>query len=229
MKLRQRMTLAVAAMTIVAAALVVGGRALAAAADSAGTADAPDTGEKRPSDGMPVSGIGLAILAGGGVTEFTEATTRYETRLGGSWDVRAVVATRRLIGFEASYIGSASPINGLGLSGDSKLVRNGIEGALRLQAPLRYRSALLEPYVLGGAGWNAYRVTNADSSTASTATNSDNALVLPFGVGFMVGYKGFLGDVRCTVRPTYQQTSLVTQGANGLSNWDAGAMIGFEF
>jgi hypothetical protein len=225
MKLRQRMTLAVVAMTIVAA----GGAALAAAADSAGTGAAPDTGQKRPSDGTPVSKLGLAILAGGGVTDFTQATTRYETRLGGSWDVRVMVATRHWLGFEASYIGSASPIKGLGLSGDSKLVRNGIEGALRFQAPLRYRSALLEPYALGGAGWNAYRVTNADAATASTATNSDNTLVLPFGVGFMVGYKGFLGDVRYTVRPTYQQTLLATQGASGLTNWDAGAMIGFEF
>jgi hypothetical protein len=225
MKLRLRTTLAVAALTIV----VAGGGAVAATADSADAGAAPDTGEKRAPDGKPVSKLGLAILAGGGVTDFTQGTTRDETHLGGTWDVRVTIATRHWIGFEASYIGGASPIEGLGLSSNSKLVRNGIEGALRVQAPLRRQCMLLEPYILGGAGWNAYRVTNVDPSTASISTNSDNTLVLPFGVGFMVGYKGLVGDVRYTVRPTYQQTLLANQGANGLTNWDAGAMIGFEF
>jgi hypothetical protein len=225
MKLRHRMTLAVATMMVVAA----GGGSFAATADSADAGAAPDTGEKRASDGTPVSKMGLAILAGGGVTDFTQGTTRDETRLGGTWDVRVTIATRHWIGFEASYIGSASPIQGLGLPSNSKLVRNGIEGALRVQAPLRHQSMLLEPYILGGVGWNAYRVTNVDASTASVSTNSDNTLVLPFGVGFMIGYKGFVGDVRYTVRPTYQQTLLSNQGANDLTNWDAGAMIGFEF
>jgi hypothetical protein len=225
MKLRLRMTLAVAAMAVVAA----GGATFAAPADSAGAGAAPDTGEKRVPDGKPVSKIGLAVLAGGGVTDFTQGTTRDETHLGGTWDVRVLMATRHWIGFEASYIGSASPIEGLGLSSNSKLVRNGIEGALRVQAPLRHQCMLLEPYILGGLGWNTYRVTNAELPTASVSTNSDNTLVLPFGVGFMVGYKGFVGDVRYTVRPTYRQTLLVDQGANGLTNWDAGAMIGFEF
>ncbi|HSY40938.1 MAG TPA: hypothetical protein VLA79_15475, partial [Polyangia bacterium] len=81
MKLRQGMTLAVAAMTVV----VGGGGAFAAPADSGGPRD---TGEKRASDGTPVSKMGLAILAGGGVTDFTQGTTRDETRLGGTWDVR---------------------------------------------------------------------------------------------------------------------------------------------
>jgi len=225
MKLRQGMTLALAAMTVVAG----GGGAFAAPADSADAGGPRDTGEKRASDGTPVSKMGLAILAGGGVTDFTQGTTRDETHLGGTWDVRVIFGTRHWIGFEASYVGGASPIEGLGLSSNSKLVRNGIEGALRVQAPLRHQCTLLEPYILGGVGWNAYRVTNANVSTSSVATNSDNTLVLPFGVGFMVGYKGFVFDVRYTIRPTYQQTLLANQGANGLTNWDAGGMIGFEF
>jgi len=224
MRLRQGMTLAVAAMIVV----VGGGRAVASPADSADAGGPRDTGQKRASDGTPVSKLGLAILAGGGVTDFTQGTARDETHLGGTWDVRVLFGTRHWIGFEASYIGSASPIEALGLSSNSKLVRNGIEGALRVQAPLRHQCTLLEPYILGGVGWNAYRVTNP-GPTASVTTNSDNTLVLPFGVGFMVGYKGFVGDVRYTIRPTYQQTLLPNQGANGLTNWDAGAMIGFEF
>ena len=123
---------------------------------------------------MPDSKIGLAVMAGGGVTDFTQGATRNETTVGGSWDVRALVATRTWIGFEASYIGGANPIKALGVSGNSKLVRNGVEGALRVQLPLYHRSTLLEPYVVGGVGWNSYRVTYVNSYSASVTTSGDN-------------------------------------------------------
>ena len=217
-------------MTLMATAIamVVGGgaAALAASADAGG---ASDTGEKPASPRKPDSKIGLAVMAGGGVTDFTQGSTRNETTVGGSWDVRALVATRTWIGFEASYIGGANPIKALGASGNSKLVRNGVEGALRVQLPLYHRSTLLEPYVVGGVGWNSYRVTYVNTYSASVTTSGDNTVAVPLGVGFMVGYKGVVVDLRSTLRPTYRQTILGNQGASGLSNWDAGAMIGFEF
>ena len=214
-------------MTLMAAAiaLVVGGEA-AAAADAGG---ASDRGEKPAPRAMPDSKIGLAVMAGGGVTDFTQGATRNETTVGGSWDVRALVATRTWIGFEASYIGGANPIKALGVSGNSKLVRNGVEGALRVQLPLYHRSTLLEPYVVGGVGWNSYRVTYVNSYSASVTTSGDNTVAVPLGVGFMVSYKGVVIDLRTTFRPTYRQTILGDQGATGLTNWDAGAMVGFEF
>jgi hypothetical protein len=228
MKVKHEVIVVAAAITMV----VGGGAAVAAPAATADPADAGgahDTGEKRAPHGIPDSGIGLAILAGGGVTDFTQGTTRAETDVGGSWDVRLMVATRYRIGFEASYIGGANAIKGLGLSGNSKLVRNGIEGAFRVQAPLYHRKTLLEPYVFGGLGWNTYRVTNVNSDLASVTTNGDNMVSVPLGAGFMVGYKGFVGDLRYTFRQTSQQTILADLGTNGLTNWDAGAMIGFEF
>jgi hypothetical protein len=33
---------------------------------------------------MPASGFGMAILAGGGVTDFTQGNTRAQTGMGGS-------------------------------------------------------------------------------------------------------------------------------------------------
>jgi hypothetical protein len=191
----------------------------------------PDTGEQPEPmrRWMPASGFGMAVLAGGGVTDFTESNTRNQTGTGGSWDVRFDVGTRYFVGFEGSYIGGANSINGLGLGGNSTLVRNGLEGALRINLPLYAKDTLLEPYIFGGAGWNSYRVTNVNSFTASVTTNSDNVVSVPLGVGFSVGYKGFMGDLRYTIRPTYQQTILSGQGSSGLTNWDAGAMIGYEF
>ena len=151
--------------------------------------------------GLPDSKIGLAIMAGGGVTDFTEGTTRNETTVGGSWDVRALVATRTWIGFEASYIGGANPIKALGVSGNSKLVRNGVEGALRVQLPLYHGSTLLEPYVVAGVGWNSYRVTYVNTYSASVTTSGDNTVAVPLGVGFMVGYKGVRGRLALHAPP----------------------------
>lgn len=180
------------------------------------------------SDGKPDSKIGLAVMAGGGVTDFTQGSTRDQTGMGGSWDVRALVGTRTSVGFEVSYVGGANPIKALGLSGNSKLVRNGVEAAVRLQLPFYHRITLLEPYVLGGLGWNSYRVTSATYS-ASVSSNGDDTVAMPFGAGFMAGYKGFVVDLRSMVRPTFRQTILGGQGATRLTNWETGAMIGFEF
>jgi hypothetical protein len=223
MKLKDAMTLMATAIAMVAGG---GGAAVAAQAAAGGGSD---TGEKRAAPGTPDSKIGLAIMAGGGVTDFTQGATCNETTVGGSWDVRALVATRTRIGFEASYIGGANPIKALGVSGNSKLVRNGVEGALRVQLPLYHRSTLLEPYVVGGVGWNSYRVTFVNSYSASVTTSADDTVAVPLGLGFMLGYKGVVVDLRSTLRPTYRQTILGNQGAAGLTNWDAGAMIGFEF
>ena len=224
MKLKRAMTLAATTLTMIA-----GGATVAATAGADDAAGAPDRGERRAAPGTPDSKIGLAILAGGGVTDFTQGATRDETGMGGSWDVRVLVATRTWFGFEGSYIGGANPITALGSSANSKLVRNGLEGALRVQAPLRYRTTLLEPYVLGGLGWNTYRITYVNLNRASASANGDNTVAVPLGVGFMVGHQGFVVDLRYTIRPTYEQTILGGPGRAGLTNWDAGGMIGFEF
>ena len=196
----------------------------------------PDTGAPPapPPRWEPASSFGMAILAGGGVTDYTDSSTRSETGTGGSWDVRFAVATRRWVGFEGSYIGGANTISGLGLTNSNntaRLIRNGLEGALRINAPLYSNNTLLEPYVLGGVGWNGYRVSNVNSvtQTASISTQSDNTVSVPLGVGFAIGHKGFMADLRYTIRPTYQQTIFTGQGSSALTNWDAGGMLGYEF
>ena len=192
----------------------------------------PDTGlppPQPPPQWEPKSGFGMAILAGGGVTDFTDSATRTTTDTGGSWDVRFAMGTRRWVGFEGAYIGGVNTISGLGLAGTSRLIRSGLEGVLRINAPLHVKDTLLEPYVLGGVGWNGYRISNVNAVTASISARNDNTLSVPFGIGFAVGYKGFLADLRYTVRPTYEQTIFTDQGSTALTNWDAGGMLGYEF
>jgi hypothetical protein len=177
----------------------------------------------------PMSQIGVGIFAGGGVTDFTEGVARNQTNTGGSWTARITAGTRGFIGVEGSYIGGANTVNGLGNS-SATLVRNGLEGALRINIPIYAQNTLLEPYILGGAGWNSYHVTNYSSrANASFTSGTDNTVSVPLAGGFTVGYRGFLADLRYTIRPTYEQNIFLGQSSSALSNWDAGGMLGYEF
>jgi hypothetical protein len=176
----------------------------------------------------PRSGMGLALMVGGGVTDFTGGTTRNETGTGGAWTARLAVATRSIVGFDASYVGGANTLQGLG-SGNATLVRNGLEGALRINAPLYSYDTLFEPYAIAGVGWNTYRIANYNAGTASVSASADNTLSIPLGLGFALGYRGFMADIRYTLRPTYDQSIFVNQTSNALTNWDLGGMVGYEF
>jgi hypothetical protein len=176
----------------------------------------------------PTSGFGVGLFVGGGVTDFTEGGARAQTNTGGSWTGRVTLGTRSIVGFEGSYIGGAYTIHGLG--GNDTLIRNGLEGAVRVNFPLFAQSTLLEPYVVAGMGWNGYHVSNpATSFTASAALETDNTLAVPLGAGFAVGYHGLLVDLRYTIRPTYDQSILANQANTALTNWDLGGMVGYEF
>jgi hypothetical protein len=190
-------------------------------------ADAPADGPRR---WAPASGFGMSVMAGGGVTDFTDSAARAATGTGGSWDVRFAFGTRRWLGFEGSYIGGANGIHGLGpTNADATLVRNGLEVAVRLGAPTYVKDTLLAPYIIAGFGWNGYRVINVHNATASVDATSSNTASVPIAAGLSVGWKGFIADVRYTVRPTYRQTTFVTAGSSALTNWDFGGMLGYEF
>jgi hypothetical protein len=197
--------------------------------EPAPSANVPQTAEPQPR-WRPLSGFGMTLAGGGGVTDFTRGSTRDVTQIGGSWDVRLAFETRRLLGFEISYIGGANAIHGLGSdNNNATLIRNGIEGAARLNAPVYVKDTILEPYVAAGVGWNGYRITNVTTATASVSPTNENTLSVPLAVGFAVGYKGFIADARYTIRPTYKQTTLIGGGSSALTNWDVGGMLGYEF
>jgi hypothetical protein len=179
---------------------------------------------------VPASSFGMSVMAGGGVTDFTASAARDATRTGGSWDVRFAFGTRRWVGVEGSYIGGANGVHGLGpTNGNATLVRNGLEGSLRLNAPTYVRDTVLEPYFTAGFGWNGYRVLNVHDATSSVNATSSNTVSVPIAAGFSVAWKGFIADLRYTIRPTYRQTTFVTEGSSALTNWDLGGMVGYEF
>jgi hypothetical protein len=179
---------------------------------------------------MPLSGFGMTLAAGAGVTDFVDSGARALTKTGASWNIRMAFGTRRVLGGEISYVGGANMIHGLGFdTADTKLIRNGIEVAARLNAPLYVKQTLVEPYFAGGAGWNSYRITNVTTASASASPTDTNTIAIPLAIGVAVGYKGFVADARTTIRPTFRQTTLRDEGSAALTNWEIGGMVGFEF
>jgi len=167
------------------------------------------------------------MLVGGGVQDFTRSSIRDMTGTGGYWNARLLFGSRRIVGFEAAYIGSAQSIDALGLSSNATLVSNGAEGALRLNMPIVNRGSLMEPFVFGGAGWSHYHIANS-STNASSVNSNDDILEVPYGAGFAMGYRGFMADARFTYRSTFYNDLLKTTGGR-LDNWSAGGQVGFEF
>ena len=62
-----------------------------------------------------VSFIGAGVLVGGGFEDFTNSNLRSMTGTGGNWTARVLAGTRRFVGLEAAYVGSARSIDVLGL------------------------------------------------------------------------------------------------------------------
>jgi hypothetical protein len=183
------------------------------------TATPPPAGWRAPA--------GMAFLVGGGFEDFSNGTLRSMTGDGGYWNVRGVVGTRQIVGFEAAYVGDARSISGLGLSSNARLMSNGVEGALRLNLPLAQGPSLLEPFGFVGLGWAHYHVSGNDAATSAIAT-SDDVMTVPFGAGLELAYRGFMADARFTYRRTYDN-DLLGPGGGNLNNWGVGAQIGFEY
>lgn len=193
--------------------------------------------EERPDDvAMPKTRgerAGVAISAGAGASGFTNDQLRGTTNVGGEWDVRLTMGTRSPLAFEASYIGSAQPINALGLSNDAMLVGNGVQGALRLNGTI---DLPVQPFIFGGAAWRHYAVTNTTTNT-SDISNKDDVLEIPMGVGLAGTYEGLILDARGEFRYTTNNDLLRANGIDigstndfaSMHRWGVNASVGYEF
>jgi hypothetical protein len=193
-------------------------------------------------DGALFTEYGTALYVGGGVTGFVEDDVVDNTTPGGFWDVRGVAGTRTPVGIELGYTGSARDVNALGLSDDAFLLSNGLEAALRLQAPITQDDigggigqdapVLISPYAFGGLGWTRYDLLNEGTNTSSVL-NQDDIMSLPLGVGIGLGLAGVSLDARFTYRHAFF-SDLVGDSTSSfdevsLNQWNLGASIGFEF
>jgi outer membrane protein OmpA-like peptidoglycan-associated protein len=178
-------------------------------------------------DNSPPSKIGIDATVGGGAVGFIDTAVRNTVQTGGTWDARLTFGARLPIAIEGAYVGSAQNIDALGLSNDTRLIGNGVEGDLRLN----FTNYMVQPYIFGGAGWTHYQITNSTTNTSSVLSTDDVGTV-PLGAGISIRpTKAFLIDVRGTYRAVFNDTMFdrVTNSNNSMQNWGAIGRVGFEF
>jgi hypothetical protein len=169
-----------------------------------------------------VTGFGMALSIGGGVTDFTAERARGATNLGGTYGARLTIGTRLPFAVEVAYIGTAQGMDVLGLDSDAILLGNGGEATLRLNI----LQGTVSPYIFGGAGLTHYSVENSDFNT-SAVEDSDNVYTIPMGAGAALQYRGLVVDGRGTFRYAFEE-DLLGEDAK-LHNWGAQVNVGFEF
>lgn len=169
----------------------------------------------------------MSLTAGGGVTGFVDGDMRDATGIAGSWEARLTLASRSPIAVEAAYLGSVQEIDSLGLDDSALLVSNGVGGAVRWNV----FTARTQPYLLIGAAWRRYNVTNADFNQSSV-NEQDDVLETPLGVGISYRFDRIILDARGVYRPVFEN-DLIQVAVGGdevrLDNWTANLMAGFEF
>jgi hypothetical protein len=176
----------------------------------------------------PLSGMGVALTAGGGVGGFFNSGARDAASDGFTWDVRLTLGTRIPVGLDLAYLGSVQGMNLPGLDSDALLVGNGGEAALRIQLP----RGMVRPYLTGGVGFTHYSVQ--DTTLVSGLRSGDTIGTIPVGVGVAVGnVNGFTFDLRAVGRIAFDDDLLddvrPNGGSDSLNSWGVTARLGGEF
>jgi len=203
-----------------------------ALAGSAAVAD-PIAGETGFAQTTPPSRIGVSLGLGGGVTDYTRTTMGDVSSVGGTWEVRTTVGTRRYLAGEAAYVGSRRNLNIAGVSGSPNesphVFSHGLEALLRAQYPVFAGDFIIEPFAFGGIGWSHLGVDGLVAT--SQVRDSNDLLVVPMGAGISAKWNRFVLEARFTYRSTFNDDLLVNSDGSkaSLSNWSTGALVGYEF
>src|SRR4051794_5979540 len=176
---------------------------------------------------QPLSGMGLALSAGGGVAGFFNSGARDAANDGFTWDVRLTLGTRIPVGLDLAYLGSVQELTVAGLDSDALLIGNGAEAALRVQLP----SGLFRPYLTGGIGWTHYSIH--DSNLTAGLPRGDTIGTVPIGVGLAIGKPNSITfDLRAVGRIAFADDLFDplarTGGSSSLNSWGVTARLGGE-
>lgn len=180
-----------------------------------------------------ILGTPLAVQLGVGQGDFFGENSREATEWGATYEARGILAPRSPIGLEAAYVGSARGLDGFNVDEDASLVSNGLEGALRLAAPIMQGPVDFAPFIFGGLGWEHYTLVG-EGNAATGIQNDDSLLTVPLGVGVDLGY----GPLNLSARGTYKQAFDAEMFGssddgftddNNMNTWNVGLQAGFAF
>jgi hypothetical protein len=185
----------------------------------------------------PPSGIGMQLMLGGGVTQFTDRTLRDTTSpVGGLWDLRGSIGTRVPLGLEVAYIGSAAQIRSLFGPSTATMIGTTLETDLRLNLMPHY---VIDPYAFAGFGWTRYSIDEETFTLAATGiANHDDLMEVPLGAGISYRWAGIVADMRGTFRATQGSNLVLAESSTRttmtgsfapMHSWDATLALGYEF
>ncbi|MBX3155050.1 MAG: outer membrane beta-barrel protein [Deltaproteobacteria bacterium] len=179
-----------------------------------------------------MSGIGIGVIVGGGITGFTSQAMRdiVSNDVGGQWDARVTIGTHIPIALDLQYQGTAQSLQTLSGFDNGTLIGTALEGMARWNILPHFS---FNPYIFGGLGWQNYNVTNRNFSRAATGlASSDNSLSIPLGAGLSWrDGSGLVADLRGTFRFAADQDLLLEPNGSqaDLWTWGVSAQIGWEF
>jgi hypothetical protein len=181
----------------------------------------------------PWSPANMSLTVGGGVTDFARSTLSNTTDVGGTWDVRYLLGTRRFFGFEAGYLGTAQ-------GGNTGLAEGGVQ-TNQLTGSVRWNilRARVQPFVTAGVGWGNLRRNATNINDTITLSSSSNSFVAPF-MGGIAGYIGQHGviDIRGGYTLVANRDFSVFNNSEGISlngrlerpdMWNAELRAGYAF
>jgi hypothetical protein len=198
--------------------LLAGARAFAQPPASSGASSGNDESRME----LEPTRVGVGITAGGGFDGFSQSHGLADT--GGSWTARVTVGTRRYLGGELSYIGSAQSIHGLG--GSATLVGNGAQAALRFNSVV---DSAIQPFAYCGAAWRHYSVASSHGALSDIPDHVD-AFELPIGIGIAAHWHGVMFDARGEYRIGWANRVLIPDsGDNSVDRWGVTGNIGYAF
>ena len=135
---------------------------------------------------------GVTFLVGGGVEGYT-GDLAPTVRPGVTWGVSAAIKPTKVLGLELGYSGAANNISAsyapseVGVSGPD-IVRNGASAL----ATIGLSASAVQPYILGGIGYNHYTVRAGQDVGFKDANNGD----IPLGAGLRTHLGNFTADLR---------------------------------
>jgi hypothetical protein len=173
---------------------------------------------------------GFAIIASGGVEDFSGETMRDTSDVSGIWGIRADYTYESLVGIEAGYLGTAANVNAPIGGTSATLVGSTVEALAKVMVP----DLPVQPYAFVGAAWRRYDVVGEEFTTSDAGMDdSDDVFQIPLGAGVGYRYRGLVADARFTFRPTTGEDLVITDTRNEefapMHTWGVSAGLGYEF
>lgn len=164
----------------------------------------------------------MGVWVGGGVVGFVDQEARNFVDVGGAWEARVAFQPGATFSVEGAYVGSLQGVDVLGLDQDARLLGSGAELALKVN----FLPGILQPYVVVGAGWTRYDLTN--TATTADITDQDDVLTVPLGAGFAIWFGPLVLDFRGTYRATSGNDMFAQRADEStLDSWRMTMQLGF--